>query len=74
VTSLFGLVSFLNIDIFYGTGSYPPLNNELHFNILLAVKKEPLKTPCFFKAMIPYSEHVGVCLQLPPNKGDIKIL
>ena len=37
-------------------------------------KKEPLKTPCFFKAIIPYSEHVGVCLQLPPNKGDIKIL
>jgi hypothetical protein len=58
-TILFGKLSFLNINIFYGTGSYPPLNNELHFSILLAVKKEPLKTPYFFKAIIPYSEHVG---------------
>tara|TARA_B110000116_G_scaffold79366_1_gene68874 strand:+ start:963 stop:1205 length:243 start_codon:yes stop_codon:yes gene_type:complete len=37
----------------------PSFKNELHFNILLAVKKEPLKTPYFFKAIIPYSEHVG---------------
>tara|TARA_Y200000002_G_scaffold88114_1_gene70402 strand:+ start:611 stop:778 length:168 start_codon:yes stop_codon:yes gene_type:complete len=53
-------LSFLNIAIIYGTGSYPPLNSELHFIILLEVKNVPLKTPYFLSAIIPYSEHVGV--------------
>ena len=64
----------LNISIIYGTGSWPPLYNELHFNTLIDVKNNPLKTPCFFRAIIPYCEHVGEYLQLLPINGDIKNL
>ena len=60
--------------IFYGTGSYPPLNKELHLIIRLVVKYIPLKTPYFFSAIKPYSEHVGECLQLLPKMGEIKNL
>ena len=50
------------------------MNNELHLIILLTVKYEPVKTPCFFKAVIPYSEQVGEYLQLLPINGDIRSL
>ena len=35
------------ISIVYGTGSYPPLENGLHLNILQAASKLPLSAPCF---------------------------
>ncbi len=50
------------------------MNNELHLIILLIVKYVPVKTPCFFKAVIPYSEQVGEYLQLLPINGEIKSL
>jgi hypothetical protein len=45
--------------VFHFTGSYPPLLNGLHLNILYAALILPFNTPYLLKASIAYSEHVG---------------
>ena len=59
ISQLLALPFILLIKI-YRLFISPPLNNELHLSILLAVRKLPLNIPCFLRAIIPYSEHDGV--------------
>lgn len=44
---------------FSGTGSYPYGPPGLHLEILLAVRRNPLKKPNLLNASNPYSEQVG---------------
>ena len=46
-----------------------PLNNNTEDR--LETNNEPLNTPYFSMALILYSEHVGVYLQLGPKIGEI---
>ena len=46
----------------------PPMG--LHFDILLKVKTNPFKAPCFSSASKAYAEQVGVNLQFDPTHGE----
>ena len=57
-------LSFRFSSLLSGTGSNLLLVKGLHLNILLKASHEPFKAPYFSIAIIPYSEQVGIYLQL----------
>src|SRR5687768_6562020 len=64
-------INRLNTDIYnYLTGSYPLPPQGLQERILLTDIYKPLKTPCFLRAWMLYSEQVGVYLQALGSIGD----
>lgn len=58
-------------SLIYGTGSCPCPPHGLQLATLFMVSHKPFKGPYFFKASIPYCEHVGVYLHEGPSQGEI---
>lgn len=47
------------MQLYQGTGSYPPDENGLHLKILQIASKIPFKDPCLQIASNAYVEQVG---------------
>jgi hypothetical protein len=64
--------SHINVRVsFHGTGSYPLPPQGWQRKIRFNVNQNPLKTPCFLNASIPYCEHDGTKRQFFGKNGEI---